>query len=260
MIGQYSGPRIHLERRDGHMLDLLPAYVLNSLNKYEAAMVERHVKKCSECREALTQYQETFDCMIQAVPLVAPAKSLRDKVIEKVQDTSRRRFSKEASLFKWNNIWRNFRNFVSSPIRLAVVISAAVLIVVLALNNIFLYQRVDELKVFMPGSDIHVIRLIGTADAPRAIGYVMVFSDGKAGTLAVREAPVLESGFQYQVWLTQQGQGVSGGMFNVNENGFGTLEINSSLPLENFDTLDITKEPQGGSETPTGGKILAGDL
>jgi anti-sigma-K factor RskA len=260
MIRQNSISRTNLVKKGDHVLELLPEYILNGLGKLDNARVTRHVKKCAECKKALADYQTTFDCMVQAVPMTTPKKDLRDRVIENVKAGNRRASdSRHLRIFP-PTIRNTLHSLFSNPIRMALSISVMILIVVLAINNLSLYNQVNELKAFLPGSDVHLFRLMGTTDAPHAVGYLMVFSDGKAGTLAVKEAPVLESGFQYQVWLIQQGQGVSGGMFNVNENGYGTLEIKSSLPLEDFDGLDITKEPKGGSAAPTGGKILAGGL
>jgi anti-sigma-K factor RskA len=88
----------------------------------------------------------------------------------------------------------------------------------------------------------------------------MVFRDQNYGSLAVTHAPLLTEDQQYQIWLIQDGVRTSGGVFSVNEDGYGNLMVSAEQPLDSFQSFGVTIEPLGGSPQPTGEKILGGEL
>ena len=52
----------------------------------------------------------------------------------------------------------------------------------------------------------------------------------------------------------------SGGVFSVSEEGYGYLEVSSEKPLFDYSEFGITTEPLGGSQEPTGEKVLGGEF
>ena len=60
--------------------------------------------------------------------------------------------------------------------------------------------------------------------------------------------------------LVKDGKRSSGGVFSVQDNGYGVLKIDSPLPLIEYQTFGVTIEPFGGSPGPTGKKVLGGSL
>lgn len=252
--------RIQFKMKDEHIPELLPGYALDALEIEEQARVSRHLAGCSICQKELEQYRATVDYMSQAVPMAVPTAGLRQRVVIKVNHASRRRPALVPPEPVQKNFWETFRSMFSNPARVAVFGLLTVLILILGINNLVLYQKINDLQTRVPGSNIRVIRLDGSTNAPQTVGYMMIFSNENAGTLAVQEAPQLEPGYQYQVWLILAGKRTSGGVFSVNENGYGSLQISADQPLEKFDSVGITIEPQGGSPAPTGSKILGGSL
>jgi anti-sigma-K factor RskA len=246
--------------KDEHIPELLPGYALDALEIEEQARVSRHLAECSICQKELEEYRTTVDYMSQAVPMASPAVGLRERVVAKVNRAAHRHPAVVQSELPRKNFWETFRAMFSSPARVALFGSLAILILILGINNLVLYQKINDLQSRVPGSNIRIIRLNGSANAPQTVGYMMIFSNENAGTLAVQEAPQLEPGHQYQVWLILAGKRTSGGVFSVNENGYGSLQIAADQPLEKFDSVGITIEPQGGSPSPTGSKILGGSL
>jgi anti-sigma-K factor RskA len=93
---------------------------------------------------------------------------------------------------------------------------------------------------------------------PQAQGYLMVFDNENYGTLVVEDAPLLDAEHQYQLWLIRDGKRTSGGVFSVDQAGYGTLQVSANMPLESFPTFGVTIEPTGGSPGPTGKKVLGG--
>jgi anti-sigma-K factor RskA len=107
---------------------------------------------------------------------------------------------------------------------------------------------------------MRVIALANTKDSPQAVGTLVTDQKGIYGTLVVDNLARLDSSHQYQVWLTQAGKRISGGVFSVNPDGYASLEILAPLPLIQYDEIGITIEPNGGSPGPTGAKVLGGAI
>jgi len=63
---------------------------------------------------------------------------------------------------------------------------------------------------------------------------------------------------QYQLWLISDGEKANGGVFSVNQEGYGNLLVVSSKPLTEYSAFGITVVPEGGSPGPTGVKVLGG--
>ena len=89
---------------------------------------------------------------------------------------------------------------------------------------------------------------------------LVISSDGEHGTLVVDGLPPLDASQQYQLWLIQDGQRTSGGIFSVDGEGYGSLWITSPKPLISYQAVGITVEPAGGSPAPTGERVLGGEL
>jgi len=107
---------------------------------------------------------------------------------------------------------------------------------------------------------MRTIALHGTEDAPDAMGTIIVSADGDHGAIVVDGLETLDTAHQYQVWLIRDGQRTSGGVFSVDEDGYGVLWVSSPEPLAAYDAVGVTVEPAGGSPAPTGIRVMGGDL
>jgi len=141
------------------------------------------------------------------------------------------------------------------PIAPAWSVASAVLIVLLIINSVISWQRIDSLERSFSARDFQVVALNDTSAVPKATGQIVISRDGEFGALTVANLPVLEPEYTYQVWLIDNGQEISGGTFTVNQRGYGMLTITSSVPLFECD-ITITIEPFQGSAEPTGETVL----
>jgi anti-sigma-K factor RskA len=107
---------------------------------------------------------------------------------------------------------------------------------------------------------MQAVAMTGTERAPQATGTLLITADGEYGTLIVDGMPALDPGLGYQLWLIRDGQRASGGVFAVNDEGYGVLEVSSPDPLASYSAFGVTIEPEGGSPGPTGDKVLDGSL
>jgi anti-sigma-K factor RskA len=283
-----------------HVYDLIPGYALGSLDEEELILVARHLPHCAACRRDLETYTETVEALAYAVPVVEPQQSLRERVVRRAMETALNAYTAvsntqttalnlQTAAQKTTpaaqkttpaaqkttpaaqkrspervparpGIWGFFHQLFGNPLAMAAGL-AVVIALLLVINSFVLSNRVKDLQAAAPvQGEMRLVRLKGTENAPQTVGYLMVFADEKYGTLAVENAAVLDPTQQYQIWLIKDGVRTSGGVFSVNQVGYGVLEIWSDQPLQNYQSFGITIEPAGGSPQPTGKKVLGGDL
>ena len=62
----------------------------------------------------------------------------------------------------------------------------------------------------------------------------------------------------YQIWLIGNETRASGGLFTVDETGYGQLRVRGEHPVTDYWALGVSIEPIQGSDVPTGDKVLGG--
>jgi anti-sigma-K factor RskA len=235
---------------EAHVLDLLPAYVLGSLEVDEANHVEEHLLGCFICRSRAEALQYVVEQMSFAVPAAVPSPDLKDRLIQRVQAARIRQpipvqSSGRSWLERFLPVWG---------------LASLCLIIVLAAFNLALWQRLNRLEVVNAPGGMLAIPLSGTGEAPNATGFVIIGVDGRNGALVVDRLPPLEKGQQYQLWLVRDGQIISGAVFSTDEENYGGTRIEVAESLLEYSSVNVTIEPSGGSPQPTGAKVLGGPL
>lgn len=235
---------------DRHVAESLPAYALGILDEEELAHVAQHLARCGNCRDELQSYEMIADRLALAAPDHEPPARLKKRLMERVSlpapEEARTWLQQLASLFRQAMpVWG-----------LAIV----VLIVGLALSNLWLWQQVKQSKQATLPQGMQVVVLTGTEVAPSATGALVVSEGGEYGTLVVDDLPPLDAEHEYQLWLIRDGARTSGGVFSVNDEGYGALWVSAPEPLISYPAFGITVEPAGGSPGPTGDKVMGGDL
>jgi anti-sigma-K factor RskA len=235
---------------EAHIPDLLPAYVLNSLEADEAKQVEEHLSGCLICRNELESFQATADQLSFAVPVANPSPELRDRLMQRVQAT---RPQPRASIPAPARSWLE---------RLLPAWSLASLVLILALAgfNLLLWQRVNHLESFTSPGGMRAVPLLASTLASHATGFVLISEDGDSGALIVDGLPPLGESQQYQLWLIRDGERTSGAVFSTDEKNYGGTRIRAPRSLREYAAVDITIEPTGGSSQPTGARVLGGPL
>ncbi|UCF26772.1 MAG: anti-sigma factor [Chloroflexota bacterium] len=236
-----------------HYFDLLPAYALGSLDEEEQLQVSQHLATCEVCRAELHNFDQIVDDLPLAIAQSEPAGEVKDKIMAyaRGEKDSVERISEQTW---WERLTQGMR--ASAPVW---GIASLILIVILGLSNLFLWGRLNEIERVSQNVLIS-IPLQGTDATPQAVGMVVVSQDGEHGTLVVDGLPSLDEMSQYQLWLIRDEQRTNGGVFSVDEEGYGNLWVSSPEPLLSYSAFGITVEPAGGSPGPTGVKVLGGEL
>jgi anti-sigma-K factor RskA len=184
-----------------------------------------------------------------AAPRAEPPAGLERRVFAEVRATGRAASPRPAA------------PFLRSPRFLAVAAAACfIAAVALAAANLALARDLRGLATRAIPETPVVVVMSGTPFAPAASAVLIVGADSRHGTLAVKNLAVLEADRQYQLWLIRDGARTSGGVFSVDAAGDGTLLISAPRPLDGYLSFGVTIEPAGGSQGPTGAKVLGGVL
>ncbi len=260
------------ETMDKHVIKLLPAHALGILGEDEAHMVNSHLAECSQCRQELNDYQQVVEHLPLAAPQKDPSPQLKSQLMRRVAGTktdeteiaedgtmtdTSRSVSAAGQRTPGSSIGDAIRAWLAGPVWRPV---ALILIVILLAGNVFLLldttSEPDSPAIQPTFPWRRPVVMAGTELAPEAVGILYISVDGVNGTLVVDGLPVLAADQQYQLWLNTEEVKDSGAVFSVNEAGYRGIELESPLPLENYETFGITIEPVGGSLAPTGERVL----
>jgi anti-sigma-K factor RskA len=215
----------------------------------EARAVEAHLRVCGACRALADEYRQLGDDLLFAAPTIVAPVGMTEDLRKKLNAGSKPAPRKAGWL-----------DFLRRP---AVALGAAAL-ALLILTNVYWAGRVGALErqaidlaalTKAPGISLQVSDTSLHAD-----GVVYVQPDSRKALLCVYALPALEPGKTYQAWLVREGKRVSAGTFDVNEDGYGALLIESEEPVSGFQQLGITVEPDGGSAAPTSPRVMGGNL
>ena len=122
-------------------------------------------------------------------------------------------------------------------------------------------ERMQEQLALVTSQGVEVCTLRARAAAAEetgARGALFVASDHQHWYLRIDDLEPCPQGRSYQLWfLTADGTPIDGGLLEV-EHGV-ELEVVSDTMPDGTVAVNITLEPAGGSETPSGPSILYGD-
>ena len=233
-----------------HVLDLLPAYALGSLDADEADRVKEHLLSCWICRAESSTFQDVAEQLSFAAPVAAPSPDLKDRLFQRVQSVRPQpRVPAQASRRPW-----------LERLLPAWGLASLGLIIALAAFSLSLWQRLNQLEFITAPGGMRAIPLMAADAASGATGFVLVGADGRNGAVVVDGLPPLDADRQYQLWLIRDGERTSGAIFSTDEESYGGTRIKVAGSLLEYSAVDVTIEPAGGSHQPTGAVVLGGPL
>ena len=230
-----------------HVLESLPAYALGSLDAAEARMVAQHLAGCHICRSELHAFQDVAGQLALTAPQAGPSHDLKPRLMARIQSLS----PSQPRMERWR--------FAGPGVPVGAIVGL-VLIVTLAVSNLLLWQRFNQLEVLAGPLGMRAIALQNTDAAPNASGFVVISADGLNGVLVVDELPPLDTQREYQLWLVRNGSNTSAAVFSVDESGYRGMRIEAPQTLLAYSSVRVTIEPTGGSAVPIGEEVLGGLL
>ncbi len=228
-----------------HVTESIPAYALECLDPEEREQVAQHLAQCPACQAELRAYQSLVGELSLAVRQSAPPAGLRQKILGATVHVPSKAAPQPGIFSRLGKFFQ-----VSMPVWGAV---SLVLVIALVVSNIIAWQQVQSRQ---SPQNFHLITLSSPDPSSKETALLVISDAGKYGTLVTDNMDMLNSQQQYQLWLIKDGNRTSGGVFSVNESGYGWLRVESQTSLLDFTSFGVTIEPKGGSPDPTGAKVL----
>lgn len=247
-----------MDERCNQIEALLPAYALEALDVAERWQVEAHLQACPECNAALEQYKDAASGLLMAAPMVEPPPRLRARLIASIAEPGpvpvrAAGRSRNRALF----------GLASSLLAAFMLITGFLIVEVreLASNQAQLAEQLQEEQTVV-GLYSYPTTVSVVVEGQRAYGTFLYEPNLPVSVLYAWGLDRLEADATYQIWLIEPGGGrVSGGLFQVGEDArFVRLLVRAPENISSYSAIGVTVEPAGGSEGPTGPKVLGADL
>ncbi len=237
---------------------LLPAYALEALDVAERWQVESHLQACPACSAALAEYQDAALGLLVATPVLEPAPRLRARLISATAEPG-----PTASRLAGRGRYRLVIGLASGLLAAFMIITGFLVIEVreLAGNQAQLAEQLQEDQT-VSGLYSYPTTVSVVVEGERAYGTFLYEPNLPVSVLYAWGLDMLEANSTYQIWLIEPGGSrVSGGVFQVGEDArFVRLLVRAPENLSSYEAIGVTVEPAGGSEGPTGPRVLGADL
>jgi hypothetical protein len=220
--------------------DEVGAYLLGALSDAERASFEGHLVGCADCRHEVERLRPAADLLPRSVEQVEPPTSLKRSLMEVVEREARERDGATERRPARRPLGERLRDLLGGTLR--PVMAAGVLALGLLLGFGVAQLGGDE-----TGGGRTVV---ATSTLPGASGSLKVQGDGQdGGILQVLGMPSLKAGQVYQAWVQRDGMIEPEPTFEVGTNGSGAVAVPEDL--SGADAVMVTREPHGGSRTPS---------
>lgn len=263
------------------ILPLIPAYALGATDADETARVEAALADCPQARAELESFRVMLEDLREDVPQVTPPPALAGKLQAAIAaDASLSARSAPAEPAAPRLVERPA---AAKPSRMGWFAAAAAVALLLFSNLLWSLSASDLAAQNARLSEDNAVLttlLESQADQPQLAsltgarsarleatgqdgGYALVFwpPQGDFGMLYTDQLPPLGADQVYQLWLLREdGERVSAGIFDVDDDGRGALFFSVPEQVDSFDLAGITAEPEGGSSAPTMSPLVAGEL
>jgi anti-sigma-K factor RskA len=242
--------------------DNLAAYALGALDADDISALESHLAECQDCQSELADYQSVASGLLQSIPPQTPPPRLRHELIARLPSHQPRPSKPFANIFGRFPIGQ-VASGVAMLMLLGLNIFSSLQIRDLRQEQTALAERISQDQTAIAMLAYPSTRALPVhADVENLTGSMLVDKDKSTAVLVLWNLPQVEAGQTYQVWLIDsEGGRTSGGLFRpVDDWGYTTATIWSPHPLEQYVGVGVTVEPEGGSEGPTGSRVLGVDL
>ncbi|HYG96320.1 MAG TPA: anti-sigma factor [Solirubrobacterales bacterium] len=215
--------------------DDLAAYLLGSLDPREAAEFERHLEGCEHCREEMRWLEPAVHTLPETVERQEPPPQLREALMAEVYADARPEKKPAAT-----GSWFEPRRWLLKP---AVGFAALALLVA----GVVGYEVGNDGSDGSGGASTIVRQIDGMT--------VKMIQEGDAGTLELVGVPRLRPDKVLEAWVERDGKVEAvPALFVPDRHGRAETTI---ADMRGVETVMVTEEPRGGSETPTGEPIMA---
>ncbi len=242
--------------RDEHSLlrENIPAYALGALDAEDARALEAHLQTCEACRAELADYRALNGDLSAVLPPRQPSPALRKRLQSQLpsarhaQKTARSRFT-----------WSFGQLAVGGTLLLLFVTNLFSLVQMRELQR----QQFSVLRQLQSNqAALAMLSYPGTEALPiheeNISGTLLLDRERNSAALIAWNLPELPEEQVYQIWLIESDEDrVSGGLFRPQADlPYTTQPVFLSQDISDFVGIGVTVEPAGGSDRPTGPRVL----
>lgn len=240
----------------------ISAYAIGALDAEDMVAFESHLKMCAACQTELAEYRSVTIGLLQSTPPRIPSPALRRRL------TSRLPAHQTPTRGLLNNFFSQFSLGQVATVTFIVILLASNFYSNAQIRDLKLQQSVLAERLRSEQAAVAMLAHPGTqaitvhADVENLTGSMLVDKNRNTAVLFLWQLPKLESNQTYQAWLIDaNGKRISGGLFtSLAGQEYTAVTIQSPVPMNNFIRVGVTIEPQGGSEGPTGPRVLIVNL
>lgn len=227
------------------------AYMLGALEPDEAAALERHAADCEHCQAEIRWLTPALDALPEGIERLEPPRDLRERVLAEVRADAAEgagvrgdaRAAQPGFLGRASD-W--LRNLGSGPMGLRPVAGVAVAILVVAAVAGF------AIGGGLGSGEGTQTSTVVTGKAPGVTAKMI--SEGDSGTLHLDNVKQLPSDRVLEAWVQRDGEVEAvEALFVPDREGRASTELPD---MDGVEVVMVTKEPSGGSESPTSAPII----
>ncbi|MBI4674931.1 MAG: anti-sigma factor [Chloroflexi bacterium] len=245
----------------------IPLLALGGLAQAEEAELEQHLANCPACRALLSEYNLVAQELDAQVPTLPVPAQLETKLLQQLSARNARVPLKPAVVTQS----RRAPSFWRQPVRVsrwAFALGALSLLILLGATAALVFQvqrsGTSNTAAGTPSNklaNLKVVSLTGpssTDDKPN--GFICLEPNSQIAMLWLANLQPLDATHTYQLWLIQNGQRTSGGLFRPGSDGRAIFMVNAPQLWQMYQEIGVTVEPEGGSPGPTTPRVIGGKL
>jgi anti-sigma-K factor RskA len=216
----------------------ISAYLLGALEPAEAKALERHLEDCQSCRQELRWLAPALDALPETVTRMQPPPGLRERLLAEVQEDTRRA---TGAAPERRGLLERLRDSVGPHWR-PLAAGAAALLIVAAVVGYEVGSGDSE-----GGGGANRVTL--KKSEPSGIVAAVSMEGTEHGRIKLSNVPSLPPDRVLEAWVERDGQiEAVPALFVPDGEGQAATTIGD---MRGVTTVMVTKEPPGGSESPT---------
>ncbi len=238
--------------------ELLPDYAAGSLPDGDLWRVEWHLSGCAQCQ---AEFAGLLDLVSRLVVTLPPRPVTKQRLLAAARPLPAAPVLRDAASAPRESSSRRWPWFRLGRAPQAILGALALAAFLLGGWNLVLQRELAE-RSWVEGLLTNPAAAHPLTDSELASGASGVFfADGdlRQAVLLANDLPTLGDDRRYQVWLfTEEGERISGGLFDPNDDGTATAIIDAPAPMGDYWAVGISAEPADGSLAPTSPLVLGG--
>jgi anti-sigma-K factor RskA len=261
--------------------ELAAVYAVGALDGQDLTVFQAHLAEgCAECERVLAEYGDALPAAAGELR-EAPPPRVKQALMARVRGIDSRA-EVEARVRARSRSWAALRWAASVAVAaglIAFVISGVVSsryearLGQMAREAAALRERLDQMAreaaalgeqmaeqrqilALLSDPATRVVALSGLAPSPQAQAR-MIWHDHAGGVLVAAGLPRAPADKTYELWAIAAGKPIPAGLFTVDAEGKGTVQVKPLAGTPKVDVFAVTLEPAGGVPAPTGQMYLA---